>query len=163
MFNWFGKTSQPFSAPSSVFPTSLVGYCSADVTKNNNTTLADIAYIYLPSRSIWKIRAVLFVSVANATPLIKAALTGTTLTVTNLNSFYKFIDPTLATKITQTIALGSVSSTTSGIGFNTVEIDGLMEVNVGGKLAVQGAQDTANASNTIFQRGSYISAERVYF
>jgi hypothetical protein len=58
----------------------------------------------------------------------------------------------------QITSLTTASSTTSGVGINTVEIEAGIEVNVGGKIAIQGAQATANASNTIFQRGSFMTA-----
>ncbi len=160
MFN-ISRAPQAVSVPQPIFPDSLVGYCAADVTKNNNTTLADICSVQLPKSGIYSIYGFVTVSVANATPLIKIGLTGTTLTKTNLNTIVRFTDPTNSLLFAQLTTLTTTNSTTSGIGINIVEFMGSIEVLVGGKLAIQAAQATANASNTVFQRGSILICQKV--
>ena len=138
---------------------------TADQTVNNSTTLADISdlSVTLLAGRNYQLRGVLFTNTAVAASGLRAALAGSA-TFTDLRYMIQIWD--LSTR-----SLGSVSvlnvlntavfkATISAVD-NCILIEGCCTVNTGGTLKIQGAQGTADASNTLFKRGSFLTVEDI--
>lgn len=137
---------------------------SAAVTANASTTYADVTgltSIPLVAGATYKFRAVLPSTVASGTGGIKYCFNYTTATLTSIESTAKgFTASAVAVQHTTTTTTQTDLFTQAAVVILT-EIEGTMVVNAGGTMAVQVAQNTSNASNTVALVGGSFTLTRV--
>lgn len=137
---------------------------TASVTANASTTYADITGltgIALTAGATYKFRAVLPSTVASGTGGIKYCFNYTTATLTSLESSgVGNTASAVATQHTTTTTTQTDLFSQAAVVILTI-IEGTMVVNVGGTMAVQMAQNTSNASNTVCLVGSSFELSRI--
>jgi len=137
---------------------------STALTKNANTTYADITGltgITLVAGATYKFRAVLPSTVASGTGGIKYCFNYTTATLTSIESTAMgFTASAVAVQHTTTTTTQTDLFTQAAVVIMTV-IEGTMVVNVGGTMAVQMAQNTSNASDTVALVGGTFQLYRI--
>jgi hypothetical protein len=144
----------------SYLPPSPSAYKSTDQAIANSTTLTnDTALtVNLHSGVKYRIRAVIFLLEVQSG--MRFALNGTA-TFNSLKAQI-IIFNTILRACGRVTAFGTaVTHSTQGGGDHVVFIDGTIEVNAGGTLVVQWAQDTSDATALTVQRNSYLLAEPV--
>lgn len=135
---------------------------SASVTQNASATYADVTGLSLPVEvGTYKFRCVLPSTVASGTGGIKYCFNYTTAVLSALASS--------ATGFTASaVAVQNVTSTTTQADLFTqaavvilVVIEGTFTVTTAGTVAVQMAQNTSNASNTVALVGGSLQLQKV--
>lgn len=137
--------------------------CSGNLTKNANTTYADIPGLTGLNIDVGTYRFSARVAVSTgATPGAKLAFNYTTAVLSAIESTgigtVNGASPVLThttTTTTQTDLL------TGAAAFGFMDLEGTFTVSTAGTLALQGAQNTSNGSNTIFLVGSTLELIRI--
>lgn len=132
------------------------------LTKNGSASYSNIGLsATLVAGAIYKFRLVLPSTVANGTGGIKYCFKYTTATLTSLEATAKGTTASaIATQhTTSTTDQADLFSQAAVVIFT--EVDGVMEVNAGGTVNVQMAQNTSNASDTISLSGSSLEFVRI--
>lgn len=133
----------------------LRSYLSADVTYNNTATLADTALsVTVAASGVYAIDLSIYLPAITMYP--KLDFSGTA-TITNFVGEWnsktqdsQYNSPMRVTSAGTDYSAFLLNSTNGG----QISFKGTVEVNAGGTFLVRGAQNTANASNTTFNRGS---------
>lgn len=137
---------------------------SSALTKNASTTYADITgltAIPLVAGATYKFRAVLPSTVASGTAGIKYCFNYTTATLTSIQSTAMgFTASAVAVQNTTTTTTQTDLFTQAAVVIAVV-IEGTMVVNAAGTMAVQMAQNTSNASDTIALVGGSFHLQRI--
>ncbi len=137
---------------------------TADVTKNNNTTVADLTglSVNLTTGRKYRFKAVLFVdssAVGDGLAGIKVTFAGTA-TGSQVIIGIEFQGAVVSTNVSVTSISGTATSAAITLtdAVNVVNITGTILCNGTGTFKIQGAQASAVAQNTVFKAGSYMSA-----
>ncbi len=132
---------------------------AADVTATSNTTFADVPGMSwnLRKGARYRIRGTLLTA-ANAAGGVKVALAGTGLTSPIVTIA---ADGTQAAAVTaqRSTALGSVFAATADV--IKIELDGFIQADARGRLALQFAQNASNAAASTLYRGSWLQLLRI--
>lgn len=137
---------------------------SAAVTANATTTYADVTGltgIPLTAGATYRFRVVLPSTVASGTGGIKYAFNYTTATLTSIEATgLGHTASAVAVQHTTTTTTQTDLFTQAAVVIMTI-LEGTMVVNAAGTFAVQMAQNTSNASNTVALVGATLTINRI--
>lgn len=134
---------------------------TADITKNANTTLADLTgLIHDIVPGTYKYRVHLQMS-AGASGGVKAAFKYTGVTLTSIQNMAQTTTASATTAARTTTATDEASLVASTSAVVEVTLEGTFVASVGGSIQVRGAQNASNGTDTIFYTGSTFELQRV--
>jgi len=136
----------------------LIAVQSADVTRNNSAVLTDLTGLSfaVTSGEVWVFFCAIYFSSA-ATPDVKHTVTAPAATTGRFGLISYGTPLTAASNATYG---GNVARTVQNSAADVTLITGTLTAGANGTVQVQGAQNTATASDTTFNKGSFIVAWR---
>lgn len=139
------------------YGTANVSYTTSDFSKTSDTTLANVTGLTFTTVSggVYRFLATLFIT-NNAAGGTKVAISGTN-TATSI--VYRCVFQGAANEATAATALDEAEGETAA--HLIVEIIGFIDVNAGGTLAVQMAQNASNATATTVLAGSWFEVDKI--
>jgi len=153
------STISDFGTAVQSYLTWLTVFKLADQSKTSDTTLANDSELTLAlvDANTYRLKFYILLTAANNTMDYKFAInfSGTT---TSVYAKAKYVAAGGATEtiIVQNSIIGSTSVTAATSGVAYVEVDCVIEVNTGGTLGFQWAQDTGDAGALTVLKGSYV-------
>lgn len=140
------------------YGTANVSYVTSDFSKTSDTTLANITGLTFTTVSggVYRFKAMLFLS-CGASGGAKVSVSGTT-TATKIQY--------LTSLRTTTAWVGEVNTAMDGDYGTTAahvlgEVEGYIDVNAGGTLTIQFAQNASNGTASIVLEGSWFEVDKI--
>lgn len=139
------------------YGTANVSYVTSDFSKTSNTTLANVTGLTFTtvSAGVYRFTVALFTT-CGASGGVKVAMSGTT-TATAIIGCAEFLGP--SHEAMQFTALDEAEGETA-VDYS-IRIEGYIQVNVGGTLTVQFAQNASNGTASTVLAGSWFEVDKI--